>query len=507
MDELKNLHNPETNDTSFDHVLKYTSIFGGVQGLKMLLGMARRKLTTLILGSWGLGLFNAYNAVSDFLNKASNMGIPLNATRKMGELFEKGTEEQIAHQAMVIRTWVLWSAILSVLICLFFSPVISYFFFDHDWHRWPAVMLISLIAVTNIIAEGECSILKGLRQVRKVAIIETLLALGTLICTIPLYYLFGIRGVILGLIACGFLSAFVHFAFSLRLVKYKVKPLSQKTFYEGIPLIKVGIPYVLAGIANSSLQLIIPAIILARHTMTEVGHYDAGYSLMVGYAGLVFMALESDFFPRLSAVQNDKERMNSTINQQIDVCTLILTPLLILLVLFMPFVLQVLYKDDFIVVEGMAVTSVFYSFLRCMALPMGYSILAKGHSIAFLVLEVCFDVLFGLLIWWCYNAFGLIGAGVALSVGALYDLIVYFLFCHIRYGFVFHRSTFLYCLGQFTCLFVAVVYCFLVSPTLPEKYTIGGIAFICSAAMSIHQLQYRSDCVKCLTRKIKKRSL
>ena len=59
MDELKNLHNPETNDTSFDHVLKYTSIFGGVQGLKMLLGMARRKLTTLILGSWGLGLFNA----------------------------------------------------------------------------------------------------------------------------------------------------------------------------------------------------------------------------------------------------------------------------------------------------------------------------------------------------------------------------------------------------------------------------------------------------------------
>ena len=28
MDELKNLHNPETSDTSYDHVLKYTGILG-----------------------------------------------------------------------------------------------------------------------------------------------------------------------------------------------------------------------------------------------------------------------------------------------------------------------------------------------------------------------------------------------------------------------------------------------------------------------------------------------
>ena len=129
MDELKNLHNPETSDTSYDHVLKYTGIFGGVQGLKMFVSAARVKLTSELLGGWGMGLITAYNAVFEFLNKASNMGIPLNATRKTSELFETGTEEQMAHQVMVIRTWVLWSAILSVLICLFFSPIISYFYF------------------------------------------------------------------------------------------------------------------------------------------------------------------------------------------------------------------------------------------------------------------------------------------------------------------------------------------------------------------------------------------
>lgn len=503
MDQLKNLHNAETGNTSYDHVLKYTGIFGGVQGLKMLVGIMRRKLTSLILGSWGMGLFNAYNSVSEFLKNAGNMGIPLNATRKTGELFEKGTEEEIEHLVMVIRTWVLWSALLSVLVCLFFSPVISYFYFDGDWHRWPAVMSISLVAVSNIIAEGECSILKGLRQTRTVALIETILVVGTLVCTIPMYYLLGIRGVIVGLVACGLLSVAAHMFFSLRLVRYQVKPFSKRTFSEGLPLIKVGIPYVTAGIFNSVLTMAIPAIILAYNTMKEVGHYDAGYSLMVGYAGIVLLALESDYFPRLSSLQNDRLRMNNAINQQIDVCVLILTPFLILLVMFMPLVLQLLYKEEFLVVEGMATLSVFYSFLRCISLPMGYSVLAKGHSIAYLILEICYDVFFGLLIWWCYRTFGLVGAGIAFSVGALYDVVVYFFYCHIRYGFEFRRSTLFFCIGQFVCLIAAVEYCYLVSPSPQQKYIIGSIIFAVSSALSLRRLLKRSDCAKCLLRKLR----
>ena len=310
---------------------------------------------------------------------------------------------------------------------------------------------------------------------------------------------------IVGLIACGFLSAAVHFSFSLRIVSYRVKPFSQTTFVEGLPLIKVGIPYVLAGLANSSLQLIIPAIILASHSMDELGYYKAAWALMIGYSGLVFLALESDYFPRLSAVNRDTERMNETVNQQIDVCTLLISPFLVLLVMLMPIVLQVLYVDEFLVVTGMATLSVFYTFLRCMSLPMAYSILAKGHSIAYLVLEVCYAVLFGLLFWWLYSSFGLVGAGIAFSVGALYDVVIYFLYCHFRYGFNFRRSTFLFCIGQFICLVAAVEYCYLVSPSAEEKYTIGGVAFVISSALSIYQLLHRSDCAKCILRKFRRK--
>ena len=496
MNKLKDLHKGEASNASYDHVLKYTGIFGGVQGLKMLCSVGRVKLTTKILGSMGIGLISAYGSVSEFLYNASNMGIPLNATRQTSELFEEGSEEKIVHRVMVIRTWVLWAALVSVLICLLFSPLISYFFFKHDWHHWPEVMLISLVAVGNIIAEGECSILKGLRQVRKVAIIETVLALGTLLCTIPMYYLLGVRGIILGLIACAALSAMVHFSFSIRLVPYRVRPFSHTTFVEGLPLVKVGIPYVLANVARAGLQMAIPAIILINHTMSDVGHYQAGWTVIVGYAGLVFMALESDYFPRLSGEVNNVQRMNFTINQQADVCFLIITPMLILLAVLMPYVLLALYEEEFLIVTGMATISVYYTFLRCVSLPLGYSILAKGHSIAYLTLEVIFDILFGLFIWWCYNSFGLIGAGIAYAVGAFYDVVVYYLYCHIRYGYVMRHSTILLFFLQFVCLTVAVVTCFLLPTTEVMRYVVGGAAFLSSSLLSLFWLNRRSGSMR-----------
>jgi len=78
----------------------------------------------------------------------------------------------------------------------------------------------------------------------------------------------------------------------------------------------------------------------------------------------------------------------------------------------------------------------------------------------------------------------------------LYDVVVYFLYCHFRYGFVFRRSTLLFCVGQLACLLIAVEYCYLVSPSEEEKYIAGGIAFIVASSLSLYWLHHRSDFVK-----------
>lgn len=492
MNKLNNIHTEETHDTSYNHVLKYTGIFGGVQGLKMFISVVRNKLTSVFLGGTGIGLLSIYTSLFEFISCASNLGIPLNATRISGELFENGTTAEIEHFVRVVRTWSLWAAMLSVVVCMLFSPLISYFFFDKDWHRYAEVLLVIPIVVCFLLAEAESAILKGLRQLRRVAMIQTLTALTTLFLTVPFYYFLGLKGVGIGLIASGLASMLVHYCYSLKLVSYDVAPFSMRIFREGIPMIKIGIPYVISNIANAGLGMAIPIIMLwSSSTLADVGYYRVGWTMMVGYAGMVFMALEADYFPRLSSVHRNVDKMNQAINQQIVVCTLLLSPFLILLVLFMPWVIRLLHTPEFSVVQDMAVCASFYTFLRCISLPVGFSILAKGDAFLFLLLEVLYDLFFGFLIWMLYSLWGLTGAGIALSVGALYDVIVLLSICRYRYSCRVRHTTWYLFIVQFFCLASVVAVYVMASPEI--MYFFGGGIFVTSASFSLFHLARRSS--------------
>ena len=56
----------ETTD-SYGHVLKYTGIFGGVQGLNILVSLVRNKLVAVILGPNGMGLASLFNTTVNFI--------------------------------------------------------------------------------------------------------------------------------------------------------------------------------------------------------------------------------------------------------------------------------------------------------------------------------------------------------------------------------------------------------------------------------------------------------
>ena len=48
--------------TSYKHILKYTSVFGTIQGLNILVAMIRNKLVAVILGPGGMGLIALFNS-------------------------------------------------------------------------------------------------------------------------------------------------------------------------------------------------------------------------------------------------------------------------------------------------------------------------------------------------------------------------------------------------------------------------------------------------------------
>ena len=103
-------------DESYRHVLKYTGIFGGVQGLNIVMGLVRTKLIAILLGPSGMGLASLFNTTVSFVSQSTNLGVAFSAVRHVSELYDKGDQDALEHFVKVIRGWSLLTALLGMLV-------------------------------------------------------------------------------------------------------------------------------------------------------------------------------------------------------------------------------------------------------------------------------------------------------------------------------------------------------------------------------------------------------
>ena len=470
--------------TALDHVLKYTGIFGGVQGLTILMSIVRNKLASHFLGPVGFALIGIYQSVAEFVGSTTNCGIPFSSVRELSERSgeEYRGDDNITGFVAVIRTWCLWTAVFGALFCVAGSPLLGYFFFDNEEaDSWTIALLAPMIMALSITG-GEISILKGLRRLRRVALVSAIGAVSTLCLTVPFFWSMGLRGILLALNCSTVALTLIHLAFTLPLFPYRVHPFSRQVLREGWSMIRIGIPYVLAAIAGSGVAMALPALMKNFGSMQDLGYYRAAYGLMVTYAGIVFTAFEADFFPRLSSVNRDRELRNQTINQQIRVCVLLIAPLLIAMMVGMPLIVRLLTTEKFLPAVPMAICAAFYMFLRAITTPIGYTALACGDTILFLLMEVIYDIVSLGIIFGCYLMWGLIGAGIGLSLSALFDLLLIgFSYGH-HYHFRLSRSTTWLTLQQAILLGLTLFVC-LYAPAL-WRWSLGTLLFALSVGRS-----------------------
>lgn len=119
----------EKND-SYSHILKYTGIFGSVQGLSILIGLVRNKFAALLLGTTGMGLVSLFNSTINMVVSATNFGIPTSGVRDISEQYDASNENfpppfsLYAHGVCLQPCWECLSVCFSVL-CLIALPLLT----------------------------------------------------------------------------------------------------------------------------------------------------------------------------------------------------------------------------------------------------------------------------------------------------------------------------------------------------------------------------------------------
>lgn len=331
-----------------------------------------------------MGLSSLYLSVISFLHNTSNLGIPFSSIKEISELYGQDRTEDVLRQVEVVRTWGVWTGLAGMLLCLLFSPVISYWAFDDTSHILPLCLLSPVMAFMGVTA-GEFSILKAVRRLKRVALVSVLGAVATLLLTVPFYYLWGMWGVVPALVFSTLGVMVAHLSLSLPVFPWRVNLLSRSHFHKGWSMVRVGVPYIMATAVNMSVAMGISLFITNWGSLSDVGLYGMGYNLVITYAGVVFTAVDADYFPRLSSVNADVGRMNQTINRQIKVCVLLMSPFLVLFMICMPLAIRVLYSSSFLPMTGMAVCASMHMFFKSMTLPVAYTSLAKGDAVMIFV--------------------------------------------------------------------------------------------------------------------------
>lgn len=494
-------NNTTDRETGYRHVFKYIGVLGGVYGLKQFVMLLRNKLIAILLHSKGFGINAVYGNISELIYNCTNMGVSFSGVRSLSELFESGTEQQKQNFVSVIRTWALWTGLLAMLICVCFSPLLCDFFFDGDRDYVVPICFLSVYLFTLPLEAVECSIVKAMRRLKNLAWIEITVVLATFFSTIPFYYFLGVNGIVASLIICGLITLGVHFVVTLRMFPYSVSLFSKRVFVEGLSMLRIGVPFVLAGIAAA---LTVSWIYNILSSFSEVGMFRQGYLILTVSSGLVFAAMESDYFPRLSSANHDNERMRSMANQQIVANLLFITPLLVVMSLFMPHLIRLISSSEFIPIVPMVVFGVCSLLFKAVTQPIAYIPLAKGHSFVFLIMELIYDAYYLALVYWCYkwgadyyfefetiNCAGLAGTGIALSLSSLLDLLMVGVVYSFAYGFRFKRSTLLLMLVEFTCLIMTLPFCLKGGMRL-YKYGTGGFALLVSILLAWRLLSTKS---------------
>ena len=412
------------NDEIYSHVLKFTGLFGGVQGLNVLIGLVRNKFVALLLGPGGMGLVSLFNTTVQLISQATHLGISFSAVRHISEYYDAGEKEKAAHYVKVVRGWCLLTALLGMLVCVVLGPFLSNATFAWGNHTLHFILLTG----------GETAILKGQRKLGALALVQIAAALASLVISVPIYYFFWQAGIVPVIVLMAFVTMCATLWFSLRIFPLQLSG-ARGILGEGMEMVRLGVAFTLAGIVGSAAEMVVRSYLNVVGDLDVLGLYNAGYMLTITYAGMVFSAMETDFFPRLSGVNNDVEATNYTVNRQMEVSLLIVAPMLTALIALLPVLIPQLFTSEFLPVVPMAQVTALAMFFKVLTLPVAYITLARGYSMSYLMLESAYFVVFVLLVVIGYQHWGLFGTGVAITLAHVFDYLMINLYAYKKYGY------------------------------------------------------------------------
>ncbi|MEN6462596.1 MAG: O-antigen translocase [Syntrophomonas sp.] len=468
--------------------MKSTSIFGGVQLFQIVISIIRSKFIAVLLGPMGMGVSGLLTSTIGLVQMLTSFGLGTSAVRDVSAAFASGNATRLFIVVTVFRRIMWVTGLLGAIITLISSPWLSELTFgNRDYSS--AFMLISMTLLLNQISVGQGVLLRGTRQINSIArsgIIGSFLGLFT---TIPLYYFWGIKGIVPGIIISAVTSLVVSWYYSREIEILPIYVSKARTIAEGRDMIKIGFFIGLNGLIVTVSSYVVRVFINSAGNIDDVGLYNAGFAIVTTYVGLVFTAMSTDYYPVLSAAAHSNKLCRNLINQQAEVALLIITPIILVFLVFINWIVILLYSSKFAPINDMILYAAMGMLFKSVSWSIAFVFLAKGDSKLFFWSELISSTYVLVLNILGYKLYGLTGMGISFMVGYIIYLVQVFIVSKVKYGFHFERS---FSEVFYPQLVIATICLVVVKFTSnPYSYVLGILLIIISLWISYKGLDKR----------------
>lgn len=488
--------------TSYKGIFKATSLFGGVQVYQILISVIKSKFIAVLLGPLGVGIQGLYQSALQFVQSLTAMGLSSSAVRDVSEANGSGDLSRAAIIVKTLRRLVWCTGLLGVIAVILFSPMLSETSFGDNKHIVPFIILSVTLLIDQICA-GQKVLLQGMRRLSHLAKASAIGSTLSLIVSLPLYYLYGIEGIVPTLILNSLTLLILSWLYARHVSLPPVKLTIKETILHGKGMLKMGLAMSWSSILVLGCAYALRWFIRSETGTEAVGLYTAGFTIINTYVGMIFTAIGTDYYPRLAAVNNDNKLTTSTVNQQGEVAVLIMAPLLLICIVFMPIIVRILYSEQFLGANSFISIAAVGMIFKLGSWLIAFQFIAKGESKLFVINETITNIYFLLLNLIGYKLFGLTGLGIAFTLSYLIYFIQVYIIAKRRYNYHFSCELKKLCVIQVLLLFT----CFGISRLFTSNivYIIGSILILASGGYAVKELDKRIELRLIINRVLKRK--
>lgn len=472
----------------------------------MLAGIIRGKFVAMILGAFGMGVSSLLTSAIQPIQQFFSFGLPMAAVSNIANSEE---EDEMHKKTIAFRRCLTIMAILACLFTISTSTLLAKWTSGTDSTFLPKDSRISkwFIALGPavffmILAAGENAVLQSHRALKQLAKSNMVGPLLGVLLGVPMYYFWGLSGIVPAMIALPCLT-WAYTRWNTRnLYSTSVSITWGETISRGRKMMALGGTMMVAGLVGNLAVYLINTFINKTGSTQDVGFYQAATSITMQCTVMVFTALSTDYFPRLTQLSNDKESMNRFINEEGEIVMLITAPLAALLIVLAPVVVRVLLTKEFDDVIPLIQLMSMAFLLKAYYFPLDYICLAKSDKKYFFWMEAIWvNIKMVLVFVGGYKLYGVIGLGYAAVLDNVIDVVVSTVMVKWRYGFVYSFKA-LGVAAVLLAMSVVVLVSSLLSDGLDNALNVAVVATAVIGFYSLRQLNNRTSLSKYINKRL-----